>query len=71
MEEITRRAVLSGVGIVMAGVGSQAAGAQDEKTGKSTKLKVMIVGAHPDDPESSCGGTMARYADLGHEVVTV
>ena len=71
MEEITRRAVLSGIGIVMAGVGSQAARAQNEKTGKSGNLKVMIVGAHPDDPESSCGGTMARYSDLGHEVVTV
>ena len=35
------------------------------------KLKVIVAGAHPDDPESSAGGTMARYADLGHEVVAL
>src|SRR5436190_19707920 len=29
-------------------------------------LKVVCVGAHPDDPESGCGGTLARYAALGH-----
>jgi LmbE family N-acetylglucosaminyl deacetylase len=34
----------------------------------SAKLKVMCVGGHPDDPESGCGGTLARYAALGHSV---
>lgn len=33
------------------------------------KLKVIVAGAHPDDPELSAGGTIARYTDLGHEVV--
>ena len=33
------------------------------------KLKVVIAGGHPGDPEYGCGGTAARYADLGHEVV--
>src|ERR1700758_3435173 len=33
------------------------------------KLKVVIAGAHPGDPECGCGGTAARYADLGHDVV--
>jgi LmbE family N-acetylglucosaminyl deacetylase len=36
-----------------------------------TRLKVVVAGAHPDDPESGCGGTIARYADLGHEVVVL
>jgi LmbE family N-acetylglucosaminyl deacetylase len=36
-----------------------------------SKLKVVVVGAHPDDPESGCGGSIARYSDLGHEVVIV
>lgn len=31
-------------------------------------LKVICVGAHPDDPESGCGGTLARYAAAGHTV---
>jgi LmbE family N-acetylglucosaminyl deacetylase len=35
------------------------------------KLRLAVVGAHPDDPESGCGGTLARYAALGHEVFTV
>jgi LmbE family N-acetylglucosaminyl deacetylase len=33
------------------------------------KLKVIVCGGHPGDPEYGCGGTVARYADLGHEVV--
>jgi LmbE family N-acetylglucosaminyl deacetylase len=44
--------------------------AEDQKIGKEA-LKVVIVGGHPDDPESGCGGTMARLADLGHEVVAM
>ena len=33
------------------------------------KVKVVVTGGHPGDPEYGCGGTVARYADLGHEVV--
>ncbi len=32
------------------------------------RLKVLCVGAHPDDPESGCGGTLSRYAEAGHDV---
>ncbi len=38
---------------------------------RSQRLKLVVVGGHPDDPESGCGGTMARLADLGHEVVAL
>ena len=34
-------------------------------------LKVVCLGAHPDDPESGCAGTLARYAELGHAVTVV
>jgi len=34
-----------------------------------TKLKVVVTGGHPGDPEYGCGGVIARYTDLGHEVV--
>jgi LmbE family N-acetylglucosaminyl deacetylase len=33
------------------------------------RLKVIVAGGHPGDPEYGCGGTVARYAELGHEVV--
>jgi len=34
-------------------------------------LTVVCVGAHPDDPESGCGGTLARYAAEGQAVTIV
>jgi LmbE family N-acetylglucosaminyl deacetylase len=35
------------------------------------RRKIVCVGGHPDDPESGCGGTLARLAALGHEVVII
>ncbi len=32
-------------------------------------MKVLAVGAHPDDLEILCGGTLARFAQDGYEVV--
>ena len=34
----------------------------------SSPLKIVCTGGHPDDPESGCGGTLARYTALGHAV---
>jgi LmbE family N-acetylglucosaminyl deacetylase len=31
-------------------------------------VNVLAIGAHPDDIELYCGGTMARYAEAGHGV---
>ena len=33
------------------------------------RLKIVVAGGHPGDPECGCAGTISRYADLGHEVV--
>lgn len=33
------------------------------------RLKVVVTGGHPGDPECGCAGTIARYTELGHEVV--
>ena len=32
------------------------------------KLKIVITGAHPGDPEYGCGGTIVRYTDARHAV---
>jgi LmbE family N-acetylglucosaminyl deacetylase len=34
-------------------------------------LRIVCVGGHPDDPESGCGGALARYAAAGHDVTIV
>lgn len=34
-------------------------------------MKIVVLGAHPDDPESSCGGLAVRCVQGGHEVVFV
>ncbi|HOJ51820.1 MAG TPA: PIG-L family deacetylase [Syntrophales bacterium] len=31
-------------------------------------MKIVAIGAHPDDIEFGCGGTLARYVEKGHEV---
>jgi LmbE family N-acetylglucosaminyl deacetylase len=41
----------------------------DRPTDTGHKLKIIVAGGHPGDPEYGCGGTIARYTDLGHEVV--
>ena len=33
-------------------------------------MNILAIGAHPDDIEESCGGTLAKYAKLGHKVFT-
>jgi LmbE family N-acetylglucosaminyl deacetylase len=32
------------------------------------KLKVIVAGGHPGDPEYGCGGTVAGYIERGHTV---
>ena len=32
-------------------------------------MRVLAVGAHPDDLEILCAGTLARYKQAGHEVI--
>ncbi len=33
--------------------------------------KIICVGGHPDDPESGCGGTLAKFSNEGHEVTII
>ena len=64
--KITRREAL-GTGLLLAGTSLPGLGLKGTNAAEK-KLRVVVVGGHPDDPESGCGGTIARYTDLGHEV---
>ena len=39
-----------------------------EETPLDEPLDVIAVGAHPDDVEIACGGTIARLVEQGHRV---
>ncbi len=71
MDAMTRRSVLSGSALALAGGIPLAAGQESGQAESRKKLKLIAFGAHPDDPETGCGGTMLAYADAGHEVVSM
>jgi N-acetylglucosamine malate deacetylase 1 len=57
---------------LVAAINSQAAaGPAVAPANQGRTLKAVCVGAHPDDPESGCGGTLARYAAAGHQVTVI
>jgi len=37
-------------------------------TAEVKKMNILAVGAHPDDIEIGCGGTLAKYASYGHNI---
>jgi LmbE family N-acetylglucosaminyl deacetylase len=71
LEKITRRKMLERSSLFMASMGAGIAqtSANAEPCGAIRRQKIVVVGAHPDDPESGCGGAIALYADQGHDVV--
>ena len=76
MTPLSRRDIVGQRQCALAGAPSHwptiADGASDALLGSPgravRKLKVIVTGGHPGDPEYGCGGTIARYTDLGHEV---
>lgn len=61
--------ILGGAGV---GAGFRVAAAVPEAVVTPTpqrKRRIVVTGGHPGDPEYGCGGTIARYADRGDEVV--
>ena len=74
MNPISRRNMLAGLMGTTVAVGLPLAAATaepqiKERPDAKPKLKVVVTGGHPGDPEYGCGGTIARYTDLGHEAV--
>ncbi len=68
MQGITRREALHTAALAGASVLPLAVEGQ---TIAGKKLKVVVAGAHPDAPESACGGLIALYVAAGHEVVNL
>jgi N-acetylglucosamine malate deacetylase 1 len=72
MKPISRRTLMARTGqAAAAALGLPLLSESADETPVSRRLKIIVAGAHPDDPESSAGGTMALYADLGHDVVAL
>jgi len=69
MKNLSRRNLLKVSGAAALGVSTFPLSAE-EKEDSGKKLKIVVVGAHPDDPETGCGGTMILLAEEGHEVVS-
>ena len=43
----------------------------DARREEARAKKIVCVGGHPDDPESGCGGTLAKLAAAGHAVTII
>jgi N-acetylglucosamine malate deacetylase 1 len=75
MKPLSRRSVLGQTGLLGGVLAAQPLVAAptlsqaEARNGPGRKLKIIVAGGHPGDPEYGCGGTVARYSDLGHEVV--
>lgn len=72
-EALTRRTFLKD-SVLLAGsplLPVEAAAGDSVHQGKAGAKKIVCVGAHPDDPESGCAGTLARYALEGHAVTVI
>jgi LmbE family N-acetylglucosaminyl deacetylase len=67
---ITRRSLLLN-GCIL--TGAAASNALDANSGilqpNNRKLKIVVAGGHPGDPEYACGGTIAKLTQQGHDVV--
>jgi LmbE family N-acetylglucosaminyl deacetylase len=76
MKSITRRKILSGAGrlgaALTAGLPVLEAASEAQPVWPQAggpRLKIVVAGGHPGDPEYGCGGTIARYSNTGHDVV--
>jgi len=66
MHPISRRQLVAGSIAALPVSAAPWQGARESQA--SGKLKIIVCGGHPGDPEYGCGGTIARYTELGHDV---
>ena len=66
--EMIKMTGAAAVGATVLGI-PMGADAQEQTNGVNPQkrhLKVLAIGAHPDDPETCCGGTMCLLTEAGH-----
>ncbi len=64
----SRRQFFKTASVVGLAAGPLSVLAKTKSGDQSPKLKLICVGGHPDDPESGCGGTLAKFSAAGHDV---
>src|SRR3954447_4694009 len=74
MKSLSRRHILAGLAASASTlvVGINGENKETEASGTfrpQPKLKIVVTGGHPGDPEYGCGGTIAGCTKMGHEVV--
>jgi LmbE family N-acetylglucosaminyl deacetylase len=67
----TRRAFFKRISSVSLAAAPLSVLASNPQKDRADKLKILCIGGHPDDPESGCGGTLAKLAADGHDVTGV
>lgn len=55
----------------IAGMGLLSTMVYGSSPAQATRKKVVCIGGHPDDPESGCGGTLAKLANAGNDVTII
>jgi len=73
MKPISRRKLLfrlTATGLIAAGLPSltKAEESPNRESEGRKKLKIIVTGGHPGDPEYGCGGTIARFSEKNAEV---
>jgi LmbE family N-acetylglucosaminyl deacetylase len=71
MDELTRRSILRRSPYLAGYTAALLDAGQAKRPEPDRKLNVVAVGGHGDDPQTCAGGTLALFADQGHDVVAL
>jgi N-acetylglucosamine malate deacetylase 1 len=71
MDGLSRRSILRRSPGLAGYAASVLADPQTKPPAPDRKLRVVAVGGHGDDPQTCAGGTLALFADQGHDVVAL
>ena len=67
----TRRDFIRNTGSLGLGLVTLPSLVVEKRSPGDANKKIVCVGGHPDDPESGCGGTLAKLRNMGHDVTII